>query len=103
MYIGEVSTYDFVFHKDTELMNSSEDVFQLSRNLILKESVSTINKLLASALLTSDDICSGKIIISGRQVSSLFLRKLSLVLRKLVFGVSDLVRHKPGCTATEDG
>ena len=28
---------------------------------------------------------------------------MSLVLRKPVFGVSDQVRHKPGCTATEDG
>ena len=28
---------------------------------------------------------------------------LSLVVRKLVLGVSDKVRHKPGCTATEDG
>ena len=28
---------------------------------------------------------------------------LSLVVRKPVFGVSDLVRHKPGCTATQDG
>ena len=27
----------------------------------------------------------------------------SLVLRKLVFGVSDQAPHKPGCTATEDG
>ena len=27
----------------------------------------------------------------------------SLVLRKPVFGVFDQVRHKPGCTATEDG
>ena len=26
-----------------------------------------------------------------------------LVLRKPVFGVSDQVPHKPGCTATEDG
>ena len=25
------------------------------------------------------------------------------VVRKLVFGVSDQVRHKPGCTVTEDG
>ena len=24
-------------------------------------------------------------------------------MRKAVFGVSDQVRHKPGCTATEDG
>ena len=29
--------------------------------------------------------------------------QMSLVLRKPVFGVSDQVRHKPGCTATEDG
>ena len=28
---------------------------------------------------------------------------MSLVVRKPVFRVSDLVRHKPGCTATEDG
>ena len=28
---------------------------------------------------------------------------LSLVVRKPVFGVSDQVRHKPSCTATEDG
>ena len=28
---------------------------------------------------------------------------ISLVVRKPVFGVSDQVRHKPGCTATEDG
>ena len=29
--------------------------------------------------------------------------QMSLVLRKPVFGVSDLVLHKPGCAATEDG
>ena len=28
---------------------------------------------------------------------------MSFVLRKPVFGVSDQVRHKPVCTATEDG
>ena len=28
---------------------------------------------------------------------------MSLVVRKPVFGVSDQVRHKPGCTVTEDG
>ena len=27
---------------------------------------------------------------------------MSLVVRKPVFGVSDQVPHKPGCTATED-
>ena len=29
--------------------------------------------------------------------------KMSLVVRKPVFGVFDQVRHKPGCTTTEDG
>ena len=29
--------------------------------------------------------------------------KMSLVVGKPVFGVSDKVRHKPGCTVTEDG
>ena len=28
---------------------------------------------------------------------------VSLVVRKLVFGVSDQVPHKPGCRATQDG
>ena len=28
---------------------------------------------------------------------------MSLIVRKPVFGVSDKVRHKPGCKATEDG
>ena len=31
------------------------------------------------------------------------LNYLSLVVRKPVFGVSDQVPHKSGCTATEDG
>ena len=30
------------------------------------------------------------------------LGHMSLVVRKPVFGVSDLVRHKPGCAVTED-
>ena len=28
---------------------------------------------------------------------------MSLVVRKPVLGISDLIRHKPGCTAKEDG
>ena len=35
--------------------------------------------------------------------SDLHTDTMSLVLRKPVFGVSDQVPHKPGCTATEDG
>ena len=30
------------------------------------------------------------------------LKQMSLVLRKLVFGVADQVRHKPGCTVIEN-
>ena len=35
-------------------------------------------------------------------IEKIYYRYLSLVVRKLVFGVSDQVRHKPSCTATED-
>ena len=31
------------------------------------------------------------------------LFNMSLVVRKPVFGISDQVRHKPGCTIKEDG
>ena len=31
-----------------------------------------------------------------------YILYLSLVVRKPVFGVSDRVRHKPGCIVTED-
>ena len=46
-----------------------------------------------------------KITSYWKQKNQLFLHQnnLSLILRKPVFGVSDQVRHKPGCTATEDG
>ena len=36
-----------------------------------------------------------------KSVSGLF--EMSLAVRKPVFAVSDQVRHKPGCTAIEDG
>ena len=38
-----------------------------------------------------------------QQICDCVLKYLSLVVRKPVFGVSDQVPHKPGCTATEDG
>ena len=37
------------------------------------------------------------------KVIHVLIVKMSLVVRKPVFGVSDQVPHKPGCTATEDG
>ena len=39
----------------------------------------------------------------SNQVFSCRGSNLSLVVRKPVIGVSDLVRHKPGCAVTEDG
>ena len=44
--------------------------------------------------------CRGSVTLT---FSSMVLEHLSLVLRKPVFGVSDQVPHKSGCTATEDG
>ena len=32
-----------------------------------------------------------------------FYGEISLIVRKQVFGVSDQVQQKPGCTSTEDG
>ena len=40
---------------------------------------------------------------SSKQYLKSQINKMSLVVRKPVFSVSDQVRHKPGCTATEDG
>ena len=39
---------------------------------------------------------------STETIQSLDILNISRVVRKPVFTVSDLVRHKPGCTATED-
>ena len=48
---------------------------------------------------------SGLIIehVAGLQNSSKFSRPIEPRCEKTVFGVSDQVRHKPGCTAREDG
>ena len=37
------------------------------------------------------------------EINEFFQDHMSHVVRKPVFGVSDQVRHKPGCTVTEDG
>ena len=42
-------------------------------------------------------------IVWTKTESAIMECKMSLVVRKPVFGVSDLVRHKPGCAVTEDG
>ena len=41
--------------------------------------------------------------VTNNQFSSAALNEMSLVVRKQVFGVSDQVPHKLGCTAEEDG
>ena len=50
------------------------------------------------------DSCNGEIDPDTVKVSRVFnFCYLSLIVRKLVFGVSDQVPHKPVYTATEDG
>ena len=39
----------------------------------------------------------------GTCLSQLLNHYMSLVVRKLVFGVYNHVRHKPGCAITEEG
>ena len=41
--------------------------------------------------------------VSLKNIAPIIRRDISLVVRNPVFGVSDLVRHKPGCAVTEDG
>ena len=43
------------------------------------------------------------LVFTVKLLGVLLFSYLSLVVRKPVFGVSDQVRHKAGCTATEDG
>ena len=63
---------------------------------------------MASIFSSSSVVIAGSIEIIMKEHSishsySIEIYDMSLVLRKLVFGVSDQVQHKPGCTATEDG
>ena len=53
-----------------------------------------------SILKVIDDIV-GKIVKNVETTAIEIKVHMSLVLRKSVFGVSDQVRHKPACTATE--
>ena len=53
-------------------------------------------------LLTEASFCVMDVLYSTPAMESQFSH-MSLVVRKLVFGVSDQVRHKPGCTTTQDG
>ena len=51
----------------------------------------------------ADEINGNKSLKESQSLRKCDLCYMSLVVRKPVFGVSDQVRHKPGCTATEDG
>ena len=48
-------------------------------------------------------ICTVLNVIYAQNQVLLYQCNMSLLVRKLVFGVSHQVRHKPGCAATEDG
>ena len=58
----------------------------------LMHSCSPFSAFLVTGLTIYINMCAAKIV-----------DHMSLVLRKPVFGVSDQVRYKAGCTATEDG
>ena len=47
--------------------------------------------------------CADEDHVAGQCVVREGVSKLSLDTAKPIFGVSDQVRHKPGCTAAEDG
>ena len=66
------------------------------RNIVFRATKLACN--LTTLLATSDFVA-----MIARDVQQMGLDHMSLVLRKPVFGVSDQVRYKPGCTATEDG
>ena len=45
----------------------------------------------------------GQLTTSDSVIDDQGIYNMSLVLRKPIFGVSDQVRHKPGCAITEEG
>ena len=47
--------------------------------------------------------CKGAVFSDAKLIAIITLKLMNRVTRKPVFGVSDHVRHKLGCTATEDG
>ena len=57
-------------------------------------------QLQTSWVLEIGNLERGEVVLSTKV---LFRLHMSLVVRKPVFGVSDQVRHKSGCTATENG
>ena len=52
---------------------------------------------------TAHTMCNDASLDLETAFSACFNFHMSLVVRKPVFGVSDQVRHKPGCTTTQDG
>ena len=52
--------------------------------------------------LQSDFSSESAVLALGYYLSKSLGYKMSLVVRKLVFGVSDQVGHKPGCAVTAD-
>ena len=83
-----MSTHNIGFYEDLTKIN-----FELSSNAHLISSAET------APLIMYGQIC----IVCQDQSIQIFRIFMSLVVRKPVFGVSDQVRHKPGCRATQDG
>ena len=53
-----------------------------------------------TGFLTTRLIC---VSTGAASIFCIYADNISLVVRKPIFGVSDQVRHKPGCTAIKDG
>ena len=58
---------------------------------------------LCSKSKSVEQLCSDLICRLAKDMLSCDVASMSLVTSKPVFGVSDQVRHNPGCTVTEDG
>ena len=78
----------------------------LNRDHVIQCSEAVFPFLMDVSGLKLQPFCCSKIVyfpLDYKKFQFAILRfHLSLVMRKPVFGVSDQVQHKPGCTATED-
>ena len=68
--------------------------------IVVGQLKSTYMEGLGSATIKQGSLSQAR---RGRGTPSNRSNKMSLVVRKPVFGVSDQVPHKPGCTTTQDG
>ena len=101
-YLGRV-VYD-------TLMNSTKCFYKHTFVTVIRNDIN-LNKILHISAQTRTllpHIRRSRVFFSWvtdkiEEYPSLTIKYMNLVMRKPVFGVSDQVRHKPRCTAAEDG